>query len=265
MVGSLWIVWVLLFFERRRRLHQQDLIVEQKKRIENQAERSILAEIASSIGHEINQPVAAIESLSDTASVLIKNGDQGGATDTLRRIQSEALRVGQIIQTVRRLSSSQGLEYKTVDLIALIRDLTPLAKIICKSVSLTLNTQTQRDTVYVSADRTAIEQVLINLIVNSCEALDGLKNNTERRPTIRITLASSDSHAIIRVQDNGRGIDEDVRDEIFNSFVTTKIDGVGLGLNLSRSIVEKHRGWISLAETGGQGTTFELHLPLKDQ
>ena len=117
MVGSLWIVWTLLFFERRRRLRQQDLIVEQKKRIENQAERSILAEIASSIGHEINQPVAAIESLSDTASMLIKNGDQSGATDTLRRIQSEALRVGQIIQTVRRLSSAQGLEYKTIDLI----------------------------------------------------------------------------------------------------------------------------------------------------
>ena len=176
MVGSLWIVWVLLFFERRRRLRQQDLIVEQKKRIENQAERSILAEIASSIGHEINQPVAAIESLSDTASMLIKNGDQGGATDILRRIQSEALRVGQIIQTVRRLSSSQGLEYKTIDLIELIRDLTPLAKIICKSVSLTIDTQTQRDAVPVSADRTAIEQVLINLMVNSCEALHGLKN-----------------------------------------------------------------------------------------
>ena len=143
MVGSLWIVWTLLFFERRRRLHQQDLIAEQRKRIENQAERSILAEIASSIGHEINQPVAAIESLSDTASMLIKNGDQEGATYTLRRIQSEALRVGQIIQTVRRLSSAQGLEYKTIDLIEVVRDLTPLAKIICKNVSLTLDIQTQ--------------------------------------------------------------------------------------------------------------------------
>ena len=69
-------------FERRRRLHQQDLIAEQRKRIENRMERSILAEIASSIGHEINQPVAAIESLSDTASMLIKNGDQEGATYT---------------------------------------------------------------------------------------------------------------------------------------------------------------------------------------
>ena len=208
---------------------------------------------------------SAIESLSDTASMLIKNGDQGGATDALRRIQSEALRVGQIIQTVRRLSSSQGLEYNTIDLTGLVRDLTPLAKIICKSVSLTIDIQTQRDTVLVTADRTAIEQVLINLIVNSCEALDGLKNDTERKPTIRVTLTASDSHAIVRVQDNGRGIDENVRDEIFNSFVTTKADGVGLGLNLSRSIVEKHRGWISLTETSGQGTTFELHLPLNVQ
>jgi len=262
MIGTLWIVWALLFFERKRRLRQQDLIAEQKKRIENQAERSVLAEIASSIGHEINQPVAAIESLSDTASMLMKNGDQSGATDTLRRIQSEALRVGQIIQTVRRLSSAQGLEYSTTDLAGLIRDLTPLAKIICKSISLTLDVQTERDKVLVSVDRTAIEQVLINLIVNSCEALSGVQEDTGRRPSIRISLTAPNDHAIVQISDNGQGIDEDVRDEIFNSFVTTKADGVGLGLNLSRSIVEKHRGWLSLAETGVQGTTFELHLPL---
>ena len=188
MVGSLWIVWVLLFFERRRRLRQQDLIVEQKKRIENQGERSILAEIASSIGHEINQPVAAIESLSDTASMLIKNGDQGGATDTLERIQSEALRMGPdnpdgeatLIVTGPRIQDHRSRWAN--------RDLTPLAKIICKSVSLTIDTQTQRDTVPYPADRTAIEQVLINLMVNSCEALDGLKNDTERRPAIGVTL-----------------------------------------------------------------------------
>ena len=184
--------------KRRRRLHQQDLIAEQKERIENQAERSILAEIASSIGHEINQPVAAIESLSDTASMLIKNGDQNGATDTLRRIQSEALRVGQIIQTVRRLSSAQGLEFRTIDLIRVVRDLTPLAKIICKNVSLTLDIQTQAGKILVSADRTAIEQVLINLIVNSCEALAGLKNDADRKPTIKVTLTASDSHAIVQ-------------------------------------------------------------------
>ena len=92
-----------------------------------------------------------------------------------------------------------------------------------------------------------------------------MKNDADRKPTIRVSLTASDSHAIVQVQDNGLGIDENVRDEIFNSFVTTKIDGVGLGLNLSRSIVEKHRGWISLTETSVQGTTFELHLPLDIQ
>ncbi len=262
MVGALWLVWALLFFERRRRLRQQDLITEQKKRIENQAERSVLAEIASSIGHEINQPVAAIESLSDTASMLIKNGDHSGASDTLQRIQTEALRVGQIIQTVRRLSSVQGLEFKTIDLIRVVRDLAPLAKIICKDASLSLDIQTERDRLLASADRTAIEQVLINLVANSCEALDGVQNDAGRKPTIGVILTASDDHAIIRIKDNGQGIDEGVKDEIFNSFVTTKTDGVGLGLNLSRSIAEKHRGWLSLAETGVQGTTFELHLPL---
>ena len=171
MVISLWLIWLLLFFERRRRLHQQALVAEQKKRIETQAGRSVLAEIASSIGHEINQPVAAIETLSDTASYMIKSGEHVGASELLQRIQSEALRVGQIIQTIRRLSSDQGLEFNNIDLVSVVRGLVPLAKIICKGVNLSVETEHARDDLLVSADRTAIEQVIINLVANSCEAL----------------------------------------------------------------------------------------------
>ena len=90
------------------RLAHLDLIREQKERIDAQASRSTLAEITSSLGHEINQPVAAIESLADTAGILIDSGDRVEAGRTLRRIQSEAIRVGQIIQTVRRCSSSSS-------------------------------------------------------------------------------------------------------------------------------------------------------------
>ena len=262
MVISLWLIWLLLFFERRRRLHQQALVAEQKKRIETQAGRSVLAEIASSIGHEINQPVAAIETLSDTASYMIKSGEHVGASELLQRIQSEALRVGQIIQTIRRLSSDQGLEFNNIDLVSVVRGLVPLAKIICKGVNLSVETEHARDDLLVSADRTAIEQVIINLVANSCEALAEVPRDTERKSSVVVSVASSDTHAIIKVRDNGYGVDDSIKDEIFNSFVTTKSDGAGLGLNLSRSIAERHHGWLSLAETGVQGTTFELHLPL---
>jgi signal transduction histidine kinase len=262
MVGSLWLVWLLLFFERRRRLRQQGLVAEQKQRIETQAGRSVLAEIASSIGHEINQPVAAIETLSDTATLMLKTGDHRKAAQMLQRIQSEALRVGQIIQTVRRLSSDQGLEFRPIDLVTTVRGLAPLAKIICKDVDLSFSTGATTNSLIVSADQTAIEQVVINLVVNSCEALTGNQKDPDRKPSVVISLTSHKGHAVVRVSDNGRGVADSIRDEIFSSFVTTKIDGLGLGLNLSRSIAEKHQGWLSLAETGVQGTTFELHLPL---
>lgn len=262
MVGSLWLVWLLLFFERRRRLRQQELIAEQKQRIETQAGRSVLAEIASSIGHEINQPVAAIETLSDTASLMLKTGEHRKASQMLQRIQSEALRVGQIIQTVRRLSSDQGLEFRPIDLVTTVRGLIPLAKIICKDIELSFSTETTTGRLMVSADQTAIEQVVINLVANSCEALTEDPKVPDRKPSVVISVTSDKGHAVVGVSDNGHGVAESIRDEIFSSFVTTKPDGVGLGLNLSRSIAERHHGWLSLAETSVQGTTFELHLPL---
>lgn len=262
MIGALWLVWILLFLERRRRLHQQRLVAEQKSRIEAQAGRAVLAEVAGSIGHEINQPVAVIESLSDTASHLMENGEHRRASEVLGQIQSEALRVGQIIQAVRRLSSEEGMEFRDIDLVSVVRGLAPLARIICGDIQLSVITDQAHGRTMVSADQTAIEQVVINLIVNGCEALSTTSDDPATRPSVTVSLRSTADHAIVEVSDNGCGVPDSIRDEIFNSFVTTKPGGLGIGLNLSRSIAERHRGWLSLANTGGHGTTFELHLPL---
>ena len=255
-------IWFLLFFERRRRLAHLDLIREQKERIDAQASRSTLAEITSSLGHEINQPVAAIESLADTAGILVESGDRLEAGRTLRRIQSEAIRVGQIIQTIRRLSSSEGLTFETQDLNKIVREIEPFAKIICKQASLTVTPDPSQDRVEVYADRTALEQVITNLLTNASEALERDPSGSERKPQVTLSLSSTDQTAVVRVTDNGCGVPTDIREEIFNSFVTSKREGVGLGLNLSRSIAEKHHGWLDLVETGSTGTTFELRLPL---
>ena len=262
MIVALWMIWFLLFFERRRRLAHLDLIREQKERIDAQASRSTLAEITSSLGHEINQPVAAIESLADTAGILVESGDRLEAGRTLRRIQSEAIRVGQIIQTIRRLSSSEGLTFETQDLNKIIREIEPFAKIICKQASLTVRPDPSQDRVEVYADRTALEQVITNLLTNASEALERDPSGSERKPQVTLSLSSTDQTAVVRVTDNGCGVPADIREEIFNSFVTSKREGVGLGLNLSRSIAEKHHGWLDLIETGSTGTTFELRLPL---
>jgi len=262
LIGTLWLVWLLLFFERRRQLHQQSLISEQKQRIENQAERTVLAEITSSIGHEINQPMAAIETLSDTASLMLESGDHGGASRILQQIQAESMRVGQIIQTIKRLSSTKGLVLESIDLIGVVRDLVPLAKIICREARFSLNIQVERDQLIILADRTAIEQIIINLIANSHEAIIGSKERVKESKWIELSLTVIDGYASAKVRDNGPGVPEGLEAEIFNSFVTTKIDGVGLGLNLSRSIAEKHLGWLRLLETSIQGSIFELRLPL---
>ena len=183
MIVALWMIWFLLFFERRRRLAHLDLIREQKERIDAQASRSTLAEITSSLGHEINQPVAAIESLADTAGILVESGDRLEAGRTLRRIQSEAIRVGQIIQTIRRLSSSEGLTFETQDLNKIVREIEPFAKIICKQASLTVTPDPSQDRVEVYADRTALEQVITNLLTNASEALERDPSGSEKEAT----------------------------------------------------------------------------------
>lgn len=262
MIVALWMIWFLLFFERRRRLAHLDLIRKQKERIDAQASRSTLAEITSSIGHEINQPVAAIEALADTAGILIKSGDRLEAGRTLLQIQSEAIRVGQIIQTIRRLSSSEGLTFETQDLNKIVREIEPFAKIICKQASLTVTPDPTLDKILVYADRTALEQVITNLLTNASEALERDPSGDKKKPQITLSLTSTEQIAVVTVTDNGYGVPADIREEIFNSFVTSKREGVGLGLNLSRSIAEKHHGWLDLAKTGSTGTTFELRLPL---
>ena len=262
LIGTLWVVWLLLFLERRRRLQNIRLIEEQKQRIEGQAARSTLAEIASSIGHEINQPVAAIESLADTASILMGAGKIADATDTLQKLQTEATRVGQIIQTIRRLSSPRGLALDRLDIRQVVKEFEPFAKIVCKDVSLRLELPASNQAIEVTANRTALEQVITNLLTNAREAVSAEASERAHKPSIALALSKTDRHAVIRVTDRGPGITEELRGDVFNSFMTTKPDGVGLGLNLSRSIAEKHHGWLDLTETGSNGTTFELRLPL---
>lgn len=262
LICALWIIWLLLFLERRRRLQNIQLIERQKARIDNQAAKSTLAEITSSIGHEINQPVAAIESLADTASILVGAGNLADATDTLHKLQAEATRVGQIIQTIRRLSSHRGLALETLDLRKVIREFEPFAKIVCREAILKVELPANGRAIKVNGDRTAIEQIITNLLTNAQEAVAAVATEKTSKPSVSLALSCTDRHAIIRVTDNGPGVPAELRDVVFNSFVTTKPDGVGLGLNLSRSIAEKHHGWLDLTGTGSNGTTFELRLPL---
>ena len=134
---------------------------------------------------------------------MIKSGEHVGASELLQRIQSEALRVGQIIQTIgaSRLTKASSSTISTLS--PVVKGLVPLAKIICKGVNLSVETEHASDDLLVSADRTAIEQV-INLVANSCEALAEVPKDTERKSSVVVSVASSDTHAIIKVRDSLR-------------------------------------------------------------
>jgi len=261
LILSLWTIWLLLFFERRRRLQHLNHIKEQKDRIEAHASRTALAEVTSSLGHEINQPIAIIESLANTAAFCISKGDHKEAIGALEKLQAAAIRVGQIIQTIRRLSSTQNLQFEMIDLRTVIIEIEPFLKLVCKSSDLTLDIASRHQKIEVLADRTGIEQIITNLVTNAHEATANNPANESKRPKITLKLFATDEHAVVQVSDHGSGISQEIKETIFKAFVTTKSNGVGLGLNLSRSIAEKHHGWLDFVETGASGTTFELRLP----
>lgn len=261
LIGVLWTIWLLLFIERRRRVRYLNQLNDQKERIAAHANRLTLAEVASSLGHEINQPVAVIESLADSAALLIDKGDHKTAAETLGKIQTAAIRVGHIIQSIRRLSSHQNPHFETIDLRIIINEIEPFLKMICKRAELKIVFTSPRQPIEVSVDRTGIEQIITNLITNADEANSDKHPHRTRRPSTTLELTSTDQHAIIRISDHGSGIPLEIQQKIFDAFATTKPDGVGLGLNLSRSIAETHRGWLDVVETSASGTTFELRLP----
>jgi signal transduction histidine kinase len=261
LIGFLWTIWLLLVNERRRRLRYLNQLNDQKERIAAHANRLTLAEIASSLGHEINQPVAVIESLADSAAFLIDKGDYKTAAETLRKIQTATIRIGHIIQSIRRLSSHQNPHFETIDLRIVINEIEPFLKMICKHAELKVVINSPRQPIEVSVDRTGIEQIITNLITNADEANSEEHTRQPRRPATTLELTSTDQHAIIRISDHGSGIPLEIQQRIFEAFATTKPHGVGLGLNLSRSIAERHRGWLDVVETSASGTTFELRLP----
>lgn len=224
----------------------------------------LMGEMASGIAHEVNQPLSAISSYTQVSLNLVntENPDLVKLTETLYKTQQQALRAGRIIHRMREFVKSHSKHRSTTNINHLINDAVGLCVAELKQNNIKLTFELENNLPTICVDQIQIEQVIINLIRNSVDALKSLPSKQLRQLSIHSRLTAD--HGIqIRVKDNGPGLDAEQQQKILTPFYTTKTDGMGMGLSISRSLVEAHDGSLNFNSTPGKGTAFYFTLPIR--
>lgn len=226
------------------------------------ARLSELGEMATTLAHELNQPLAAIANYAQGCVRLLKT-PQGAASpqlaDALEETARQSLRAGNIIRHLREFVSRGGTERSMADIRKLIEEAGALALVGSREQGVRTVFDFAPDTGEALVDRIQIQQVLINLMRNAMEAM----RESERRELLVRTSLDGEGHVVIEVADTGPGISEDIATRLFQPFVTSKANGMGIGLSISRRIVEAHGGTLSASRDGGDGATFRIELPIE--
>jgi two-component system sensor kinase FixL len=220
-----------------------------------------MGEMAAAIAHEINQPLSAIATYTAACQRLLDQGESARADvlAALREIGGQAQRAGQIIQRMRNFTRSRESQRKRVELGPLVEEIRPLAELDAKAHHVRLALEIEAGLPPVNADGVQIQQVLLNLLRNGVDAMEGLP---EERRRLRLR-AARDHEGMVRVaiSDCGPGVALDDRERLFTPFFTTKPTGMGMGLAISRSIVTAHGGKLDCENGAEGGATFWFTLP----
>ena len=214
-----------------------------------------LGELTASIAHEVNQPIGAM--VTNAAACVrwlaAKPPDMAEAQAALANIVADGKRAGEVIARIRALTRRQAPRMELLDVNRKVREVLALAEHELKTHDIVLRTELAPALPSVAGDRVQLQQVLLNLIVNAIEAMSGVHDRA-RELTI-VTAAKEPGAVVVEVRDSGPGLDEEGAERVFEPFYTTKAQGIGIGLSISRSIVEAHGGrlWAELerASRGG--------------
>ncbi|MCF4129877.1 PAS domain S-box protein (plasmid) [Methylobacterium sp. SyP6R] len=221
---------------------------------------SAMGEMASTLAHELNQPLGAITNYTKGCRRLLAHSDSGSvatAVEVLDKVAEQALRAGQIIRRLRDFVARGETERRVEPVARLIEDACALAMVGAREQGVALRLALDRRAGSVLADRVQIQQVLVNLIRNAREAV---AQGPRRELGIAARRLAPD-RVEIAVSDTGPGIAEDVAGRLFQPFVTTKPGGMGVGLSICRTITEAHGGRLEVERSASGGATFRLILP----
>lgn len=243
------------------RKEYEDRVANLQNELFHVARFSALGELTFTLAHELNQPLTAISNYATAASRLCARGEEGAAqaAELMSNIAAQATRAGQVIRKVRNFVMRREVERAWDDLCDALDEAVQIASIGAARRGISINVRCCSEHIRVLMDRVQIQQVITNIVRNAVDALCDWPY--ERRIDIEV-LRSSEGRVEIVVKDSGPGISPSVLDNLFEPFQSTKQGGMGIGLAVSRRIVEAHEGFISARNVPGGGAEFRVVLPV---
>jgi len=249
---------------RAERKQAEEALHQAREELAHVTRVTTLGELAASIAHEINQPLAAI--IADANACLnwleADRPDLDSVREALGAVVKDGERAGEVITRIRALLSRSSVAHGPCDLAEVIRDVLLLVGPELERHGTVLQTSLATDLPGVMGDRIQLQQVLLNLLLNAAEAVRDVSPE-RRRLVVRSVVEQRDdgSWAVVAVEDAGVGFREEQAARLFEAFYTTKPGGLGMGLSISRSIMDGHRGRLWATANRGHGATFHFALP----
>ena len=223
-----------------------------------------MGELTASIAHEVNQPLGAISASAGACERWLATDPPqiDKARRALERIVKDGRRASEVIQRIRAFMKRQAPQKEWLVINEAILEVIAIAQHQLRRNDILLGTQLAEGLPHVWGDRVQLQQVLLNLIVNGIEAMSGI--DARRRELTIVSAADGPAAVAVEVRDSGVGLDPESAAHVFEPFYTTKSEGLGIGLSISRTIVEAHGGHLSVASNVPHGTVFRFSVPLEE-
>jgi PAS domain S-box-containing protein len=239
--------------EERERLRQAQADLAHINRV------TTMGELTASLAHEIKQPISAAVTDARTCLRWLRRDepDVAEACETASRVVTDVTRAAEIISRISLLFKKDAPKRELVDVNEVIREMIVLLRSEANRYSISVRIELAEDLPKVMADSVQLQQVFMNLMLNGIDAMKGMTGHGE----LTIQSGTTDATVLVSVSDTGVGLPAEQAEQIFKAFFTTKDNGTGMGLHISRSIIESHGGRLWAAGTSGRGATFHFTLP----
>lgn len=245
-----------------QRVDAEKRLIELERELTHVSRLSTMGQMVAGIAHEINQPLSAIANFSDAALKKIEQSEihDERLTQWVAHISQQAIRCGDIIRRLRRFSRKEDRQRESVDVRNVIQDSVAILNGVIRANGIVVESSMPDGPLILTANPAALQQVFVNLLRNACDAAAGFQEH----PCIHVSGYVRDRELYVTVKDNGPGVDAPAISHMFEPFFSTKVDGMGMGLAISKSIVEDHCGQILVEKDQSFGASISVVLPLAE-
>jgi C4-dicarboxylate-specific signal transduction histidine kinase len=247
------------------RRHTEEALAKLRGELAQAARVTSLGVLTAAIAHEVNQPLAGIVTNASTCRrmLAVDPPDIEGARETARRTIRDAERASEVVKRLRALFCKKGATSESLDLNEATREVVAISLSELERNKVIVRTELARELPRVQGDRVQLQQVILNLFLNASDAMSSVVDRP-RQLVIR-TERDGEDRVRLSVRDTGVGFESQGMDRLFDAFYTTKSNGMGIGLSVSRFIVESHKGRLWATPNDGPGATFSFSIPCGPQ